>query len=202
MRSRRLRVLNLLIRRLVRAVRGWSVEAVGHVELPARSAASRCRSTSWVHEGYMRAGLSTPCLQIVQTVDVTWSGLGVDEHEAALRHLLWTGRVARVWPKTASHEPSAFSARGDQPCGCGGAPPTISISTMMSSSVETSMRCGTRARVTGEDVPSRRMTRTRHWDRAASSRASSTRRPMSWRLTASARLRPGAIQASRRSTIS
>jgi hypothetical protein len=128
---------------------------------------------------------------------------GSDEHRAALRDLHWTGCVAHEWPKMAlAGALLHFSSGGAQPCGGIGAPPTITTSTTMSSSVATSMRCGARARVTGMDVPSRRITRTRHWDRAASSRASSTRRPMSWRLTASARLRPGAIQPSRRSRIS
>ena len=48
----------LVIRRLVRAVRRGSCEAVPQVERPQQSATSRWRPTSWVHDGYTaRAGI-------------------------------------------------------------------------------------------------------------------------------------------------
>jgi hypothetical protein len=48
------RVVNLLIRRLVRTVRAGPVEAFAKVERPGRSAGSRWDPTSWVHDGYTR----------------------------------------------------------------------------------------------------------------------------------------------------
>jgi len=51
---------NLLIRRLVRAVRPSPAEAVAQVDRPEQSAASRWRPTSWVHDGYRRPGDRVP----------------------------------------------------------------------------------------------------------------------------------------------
>jgi len=89
--------MSILIRRLVRAVRRGSCEAVAQVERPQQSATSRWRPTSWVHDGYtarpgtISLGTAPAC-----------PPMGADQRSrpppTASTGLLRTRRVARLWP--------------------------------------------------------------------------------------------------------
>jgi hypothetical protein len=97
------RVVNLLIRSLVQAVRSGSFDAVAEVDGPRRFTVSRSNPTWWVHDGYTVVRVLTLCLQ--STPRRPWRCVR-DAWRAGRKGSGERGRSGRSAPESPSLDPA------------------------------------------------------------------------------------------------